>query len=82
MNTYYFADEYVFICHRIRFHLPSKTFSFAIEDALHENRSLDNGISPLLMTDCCNWMALYFIKYFLPPLMTIPFLTFLMSEPA
>ena len=54
MNTYYFADEYVFICHRRRFHLPSKTFSFAIEDVLHENRSLDNGISPLLMTDCCN----------------------------
>lgn len=26
MNTYYFADEYVFICHRRRIHLPSKTY--------------------------------------------------------
>ena len=57
------------------------TYSLAIEYVLQKKRSLDNGISPLLMTVCCNWMALYFIKYFLPPLMTIPFLTFLMSEP-
>lgn len=59
-----------------------KTFSFAIEDALHEKRSLDNGVSPLLMTDCCNWMVIYFTQYFLPPFMTNPFLMFLMSEPA
>ena len=30
MNTYYFADEYVFICHRIRFHLPSNTYCMKI----------------------------------------------------
>ena len=58
------------------------TYSLAIEYVLQKNRSLDNGISPLLMTVCCNWMDLYFIQYFLPPFIANPFLTFLMSEPA
>lgn len=30
MNTYYFTDEYVFICHRRRIHLPSKTYCMKI----------------------------------------------------
>ena len=34
MNTYYFANEYVLLCQRIRITLPTNTYYFAIEYVL------------------------------------------------